>query len=111
MTPIDRRLIWTGDDSALPLSGRRVGTYDTTLRDGEQTVGVVLDPEAKLAIARALDRRGVDRIEVSESDREAFQAIAADGLRAEVWDSAAPTRRISQRLPISACGRRSSKLR
>jgi isopropylmalate/homocitrate/citramalate synthase len=87
---MDRSLIWTGADGELPLAGRRVGLYDTTLRDGEQTVGVVLDPEAKLEIARALDRLGVDRIEagfprVSDADREAFRAIAADGLDAEVW--------------------------
>ena len=87
---MDRSLIWTGADADLPLAGRRVGLYDTTLRDGEQTVGVVLDPEAKLEIARALDRLGVDRIEagfprVTDADREAFRAIAADGLDAEVW--------------------------
>ena len=87
---MDRSLIWTGGDGDLPLEGRRVGLYDTTLRDGEQTVGVVLDPEDKLEIARALDRLGVERIEagfprVSDADREAFRAIAADGLRAEVW--------------------------
>jgi isopropylmalate/homocitrate/citramalate synthase len=87
---MDRSLIWTGSDGELPLAGRRVGLYDTTLRDGEQTVGVVLDPEAKLEIARALDRLGVDRIEagfprVSDADREAFAAIAADDLEAEVW--------------------------
>jgi isopropylmalate/homocitrate/citramalate synthase len=87
---VDRDLIWTGAQGELPLAGRRVGLYDTTLRDGEQTVGVVLDPEAKLEIARGLDALGVDRIEagfprVSDDDREAFRAIAADGLRAEVW--------------------------
>jgi len=86
---LDPALVWTGDGER-PLAGRRVGLYDTTLRDGEQTVGVVLDPEAKLEIARALDALGVDRIEagfprVSGADREAFRAIAADGLRAEVW--------------------------
>lgn len=87
---MDRELIWTGSEGDLPLAGRRIGLYDTTLRDGEQTVGVVLDPEAKLEIARGLDALGVDRIEagfprVSDADREAFRAIAADGLRAEIW--------------------------
>ncbi len=67
-----------------------VGLYDTTLRDGEQTVGVALDPEQKLEIARALDQLGIDRIEagfprVSKDDTEAFRAIAADGLAAEIW--------------------------
>ena len=66
-------------------SARHVGLYDTTLRDGEQTVGVVLSPEDKLAIARALDEAGVDRIEagfarVSEEDAEAIRLIADAGL-------------------------------
>jgi isopropylmalate/homocitrate/citramalate synthase len=64
--------------------------YDTTLRDGEQTVGVTFDPEQKLEIARRLDALGVDRIEagfprVSAEDAEAFERICKAGLRAEVW--------------------------
>ena len=64
--------------------------YDTTLRDGEQTVGVVLDPQQKLAIARKLDELGVGRIEagfprVSAQDAEAIKLILGAGLRAEVW--------------------------
>jgi isopropylmalate/homocitrate/citramalate synthase len=69
---------------------RSVKFYDTTLRDGEQSVGVVLTPPQKLEIARALDTLGVGRIEagfprVSSDDAEAFQAIANAGLKAEVW--------------------------
>ncbi len=37
--------------------------HDTTLRDGEQTVRVALDPDQKLAIARAIDSPGIERIE------------------------------------------------
>jgi isopropylmalate/homocitrate/citramalate synthase len=82
--------IWTGslnDDFRL---GGHIGLYDTTLRDGEQTVGVVLDPEQKLEIAKLLDELGIDRIEagfprVSQDDWDAVKLIAAAGLRAEVW--------------------------
>ena len=82
--------IWTGalnDDHRL---GGSVGLYDTTLRDGEQTVGVVLDPGQKLEIARLLDELGVDRIEagfprVSQDDWDAVHLIAGAGLRAQVW--------------------------
>src|SRR5512142_1742966 len=64
--------------------------YDATLRDGEQTVGVVLSPQQKLEIARALDRLGVARIEagfprVSAEDAEAITLIQKAGLKAEVW--------------------------
>lgn len=64
--------------------------YDTTLRDGEQTVGVVLSPQQKLEIARHLDELGVSRIEagfprVSAEDAEAIQLMQGAGLKAELW--------------------------
>src|ERR1700747_1094945 len=64
--------------------------YDTTLRDGEQTVGVVLSPQQKLEIARHLDALGVSRIEagfprVSAEDGEAIRLMQAAGLKAELW--------------------------
>jgi hypothetical protein len=40
--------IWTGELNDAYEIGGRVGLYDTTLRDGEQTVGVVLDPDQKV---------------------------------------------------------------
>jgi isopropylmalate/homocitrate/citramalate synthase len=90
---IDRDQLWTGDlnrRALEPQSHDAVGLYDTTLRDGEQTVGVVLSPQEKLEIARALDEAGIDRIEagfarVSPEDEEAIRLIADAGLRAEVW--------------------------
>ncbi|MGZ4440004.1 MAG: hypothetical protein ACXVZN_06495 [Gaiellaceae bacterium] len=83
-------LIWTGTLNDPFRLGGSVGLYDTTLRDGEQTVGVVLDPEQKLEIALALDELGIDRIEagfprVSDDDRRAVELISGAGLRAEVW--------------------------
>ncbi|HLK35039.1 MAG TPA: hypothetical protein VKT29_18220, partial [Terriglobales bacterium] len=64
--------------------------YDTTLRDGEQTVGVVLSPQQKLEIARKLDELGVTRIEagfprVSTEDAEAISLMSQAGLKAELW--------------------------
>jgi isopropylmalate/homocitrate/citramalate synthase len=90
---LDRSKLWTGDLNAQALEPQprvTVGLYDTTLRDGEQTVGVVLSPEDKLAIARALDEAGVDRIEagfprVSEEDARAISLILEVGLEAEIW--------------------------
>ncbi len=83
-------MIWTGDINRPYELDAEVGLYDTTLRDGEQTVGVVLDPEQKLEIARALSDAGIERIEagfprVSADDFEAVRLIAAAGLDAEVW--------------------------
>ena len=82
--------IWTGAINDAYRLGGRVGLYDTTLRDGEQTVGVVLDPEQKLEIARILDELGIDRIEagfprVSQDDWHAVELISKAGLRAEIW--------------------------
>ena len=86
----DRDRIWTGELNAPHAFDAHVGFYDTTLRDGEQAVGVVLDPQEKLEIARQLDELGVERIEagfprVSHEDYEAVRLIAAAGLRADVW--------------------------
>ncbi len=68
---------------------KRIRVFDTTLRDGEQTPGVSLTPEKKLAVAKQLDQLGVDVIEAgfaaaSEGELEALKLIAGEGLRAEV---------------------------
>ena len=90
---LDRSKVWTGDLNAQALEPQprvTVGLYDTTLRDGEQTVGVVLSPEDKLEIATALAEAGVDRIEagfprVSDEDTRAISLILEAGLDAEIW--------------------------
>lgn len=69
---------------------KEIRFYDTTLRDGEQTVGVVFSPQQKLEIARKLDELGVSRIEagfprVSPEDAEAIQLMQKAGLKAELW--------------------------
>jgi isopropylmalate/homocitrate/citramalate synthase len=88
--------IWVSELNSRPevrkdfVPGRAVQFYDTTLRDGEQSVGVVLTPQQKLEIARGLDDLGVGRIEagfprVSADDAEAFGLIAKAGLKTEIW--------------------------
>ena len=92
----NRSKIWVSDLNARPeiRSGfprsAPVQFYDTTLRDGEQTVGVVLDPHQKLEIACRLDDLGVARIEagfprVSAEDAESIRLILGAKLKAEVW--------------------------
>ena len=71
--------------------------YDTTLRDGEQTVGVVLDPRQKLDLALQIDSLGISRIEagfprVSAEDAEAIRLISRAGLKAEIWGFARAVR-------------------
>jgi isopropylmalate/homocitrate/citramalate synthase len=83
-------VIWTGGLNRPHELQAEVGFYDTTLRDGEQTVGVVLMPEVKLEIAGALSDAGVERIEagfprVSADDWEAVRLISEAGLDAQVW--------------------------
>ena len=90
---IERDKIWTGSLNAAAVEdggGALVRLYDTTLRDGEQTVGLVLAPEEKLEIAQLVDSLGVDRIEVgfprvSDEDRRAIELVVDAGLSAQLW--------------------------
>jgi isopropylmalate/homocitrate/citramalate synthase len=71
----------------------KVLIHDATLRDGEQTPGVVFRKADKVRIAKALDLVGVDRIEagmpaVSNEDFEAIQEITTLGLKAKVFSFA-----------------------
>jgi 2-isopropylmalate synthase len=61
----------------------RVFVFDTTLRDGEQSPGFGLNQEAKLEMARQLERLGVDVVEAgfpisSPGDFEACRRIARE---------------------------------
>jgi len=72
---------------------KKIQFHDVTLRDGEQQAGIVFRDDEKVAIARALDEAGVDRIEagmpaVSPSDEKAVREIAKLGLSAKVFSFA-----------------------
>ncbi len=88
--------IWTSDlnNRDEVLSGfdhsKAINFYDTTLRDGEQAVGVVFTPDEKFEIACALSDLGAGRIEagfprVSEADSMAVKRILEAGLTSEIW--------------------------
>ena len=87
--------IWVSELNARPeirgaFRRTKIHFYDTTLRDGEQTVGIVLSPQQKLEIARKLDELGITRIEagfprVSVDDAEAIQLMQKANLKAELW--------------------------
>lgn len=79
------------------MSDKRVFVVDTTLRDGEQTAGVVFTPQEKEYIASLLDDLGVDEIEagvpvMGGAEKDAVRKIAKLGLRAKVmgWNRALP---------------------
>jgi homocitrate synthase NifV len=80
-------------DSALGAAPVRID--DTTLRDGEQTAGVVFSNTEKVAIARMLDEVGVHQIEagipvMGGDEREVIEEIAHLGLKASIlgWNRA-----------------------
>ena len=71
---------------------------DTTLRDGEQTAGVVFNPAEKLEIARKLSDAGVFQLEVGVpamggGEVEAIKGIVNAGLKASImgWNRAVTT--------------------
>jgi isopropylmalate/homocitrate/citramalate synthase len=95
-TPVPADLIWTGTINDRPevLDGfdrtKTVRFYDTTLRDGEQAVGVVFSADAKFEIAGGLNELGIGRIEsgfprVSDEDTEAVRRILAAKFKSEIW--------------------------
>ena len=77
------------------LGKNKVKLDDTTLRDGEQTAGVVFTNAEKVAIARMLDEIGVEQIEagipvMGGDERDVIEEIAHLGLSASIlgWNRA-----------------------
>jgi homocitrate synthase NifV len=75
--------------------GAKIYIVDTTLRDGEQTAGVVFSNEEKIRIARYLDEIGIDQIEVGipvmgGDEKKCITEIAHMGLKSSImaWNRA-----------------------
>ncbi len=129
-TPSSTRSPWSGsvltvDEAVLSartiveaMSPPPVVVNDCTLRDGEQAPGVSFDLAEKVAIARALERAGVDEIEtgipaMGRIEMEAMSAVAQSLERAQpiAWcrmlsadvDAAIRTgiRRVNISIPLS----------
>jgi methanogen homocitrate synthase len=69
---------------------QKVSIHDATLRDGEQTPGVVMSVADKVELAEKLAEVGVERIEagmpaVSDMDFEAIKQIARLGLKSRIY--------------------------
>lgn len=77
------------------LKNKQVMLVDTTLRDGEQTAGVVFSNKEKIRIAQMLDSIGVHQLEVGipvmgGDEKEAIKSIVDLGLDASImaWNRA-----------------------
>lgn len=74
---------WFQEESA------KVNIVDTTLRDGEQTAGVVFANAEKIRIAKYLDQIGVDQIEagipvMGGFEKDCIKQIVSLGLKASI---------------------------
>lgn len=76
-------------------TGKEIFVVDTTLRDGEQTAGVVFANEEKIAIASMLSDLGVDQLEVGiptmgGDEKEAIKSIVKRNLKPSImaWNRA-----------------------
>lgn len=80
---------------ATKYAGRKIHIVDTTLRDGEQTAGVVFANREKITIAKLLADLGVDQIEagipiMGGDEKETLKAIVEANLGVSVmaWNRA-----------------------
>lgn len=69
--------------------GKKIYIVDTTLRDGEQTAGVVFANEEKIVIATMLSDLGVDQLEVGipamgGDEKEAIKRIVKKNLKSSI---------------------------
>ncbi|ABR47523.1 homocitrate synthase [Alkaliphilus metalliredigens QYMF] len=74
---------------------KKIKLLDTTLRDGEQTAGVVFANEEKVFIAKMLDELGVDQIEagipvMGSDEKDVIKKIVKSNLKASImgWNRA-----------------------
>lgn len=77
------------------INGKEIYIVDTTLRDGEQTAGVVFANDEKIAIASMLSELGVDQLEVGiptmgGDEKEAIKTIVKRNLKSSImaWNRA-----------------------
>lgn len=76
----------------------KIEIHDATLRDGEQTPGVVFSIDDKIRIAEMLNEVGVERIEagmpaVSEDDYKAIKSITKRNLNSKIFTFARAIRK------------------
>ena len=78
-----------------PATGRKIFVVDTTLRDGEQTAGVVFANAEKITIAEMLSDLGVDQLEVGiptmgGDEKDAIKTIVKRNLKPSImaWNRA-----------------------
>ncbi|MDC9306285.1 homoaconitate hydratase, partial [Clostridioides difficile] len=74
---------------------KKITIVDTTLRDGEQTAGVVFANEEKIVIAEMLSDLGVDQLEVGiptmgGDEKQAITEIVKRNLKSSImaWNRA-----------------------
>ena len=94
---------------------RRITIFDTTLRDGEQSPGIALQPDDKATIALGLERLGVDVIEAgfaasSPGDHAGVAAVAEAVTRPTVASLCRTTREDIDAAVDALAGARRSRL-